>query len=731
MHLAPLIKDLAIILAVAGFMTFLFRKIRQPVVLGYILAGLIIGPYTPPFQMVTDMPSIQTWAELGVIFLMFTLGLEFSFRKLAQVGFSAFMAATAEVLFFLFTGYGIGIWIGWTPMESIYLGAMLSVSSTTIIIKALDELNLKNHKFAHLIFGILIVEDLLAILMLVGLTTISKEASLSFTTLSFSALKLIFVVGSWFIIGYFAVPKMMKQAGKVSNPEMITIISLGLCLLLVVFASYFEYSTALGAFIMGSILAETSLLHQIEERLAPIRDLFGAIFFVSIGMLIDPKILMDNAGLILILSAVTIVGKIISTGSGSLASGQSVKTSLQVGMGLAQIGEFSFIIASLGLALKAVGPQVYPIAVAVSLVTTFTTPYLIKYSLPFSAKVESWLPQRFTVLLHRYDLWIEHIKTQMLKREYLGKIIFRWVINGMMVTLIFLVSRHFAGLLLEGTYRLPVFLFAMAASLPFIWAMLFGHRKFIPAHHNDVRKNWSFMISPLLTLAWIMALCALFFPLRFVLPISAISISLLIGLSYRKLESSYHWFENSFLSSFVSDEKKKEDWFNHLAPWNVHLVNLKVHPNSLHVQKKLHEANLRSRIGINVVAITRGVKRIVSPGPNQIILPSDELVVLGTDEQVDQLKKELEYNDTASSEHTGQGQYQLRLVNLDDVPQLAGITIRQSGIRESYHALIVGIERDGKRIINPDTDSQLLMGDKLWLVGDKNDIDSFLQKSAD
>lgn len=727
MHLAPLIKDLAIILAVAGLMSFLFRKIKQPVVLGYLLAGMVVGPHTPPFQLVTDLPSIQTLAELGVIFLMFTLGLEFSFRKLAQVGFSAFITATSEVIFFMFSGYALGRMIGWTQLESIFLGAMLSISSTTIIIKALDEMNLKKHRFAQLIFGALIVEDLYAILMLVGLTTLAQEQTFDIVNLSFSALKLLFVVGSWFIIGFFVVPRFMKQANKVSNPEMTTILSLGFCLALVVIASYFGYSSALGAFIMGSILAETSLIHEIEERMEPIKDLFGAIFFVSIGMLINPTILFEHMGLILVISLFTIIGKIISTSFGAVVSGQTPTHSIQVGMGLAQIGEFSFIIANLGLALKVINEEIYPIIVAVSLVTTFTTPFFIRYSIPVGQFVENNLPLKLRDLLNRYGFWIEHNKTQLRKYEYRGQIILRWLISGIMMTLIFLLCRHFIGNQMKD-YGMIVFFIPLLISLPFIWAMLFGHRKILEKLEIQGGSRIPILISPMLTFTWLMILSALFFPVKYVLPICAVFLTVFIGLTYRKLESSYQWFEQNFMDSFDQKGTKEHEIFNHLAPWNIHLVNLKVHSNSQHVQKQLIEAQIRTRLGINIVAIKRGLLNIVAPGPHQMILPGDELIVLGTDEQIDQVRSELERPNQDLDQVKTIGDYELRYLSLQEVPSLAGKTIRQSEIREKFHSLIVGIERKGKRIINPDTDSILEDEDKIWIVGGRKDIEKLLKE---
>jgi CPA2 family monovalent cation:H+ antiporter-2 len=523
MHLSPLIFDLAIILAVAGMMSLLFQWLKQPVVLGYILAGVIVGPYTPPFELVKDIAGIQTWAELGVIFLMFTLGLEFSFRKLLNVGVTAGVTAGLEVIFFLGVGYGIGRWLSWSVMDSIFLGAMLSISSTTIIIKALEELKLKTHRFSSLIFGVLIVEDLFAILLIVGLTTIASSGSFSFIALASAALNLAVVVGSWFITGYFLVPRLMSYVSRKGNNEMLTLVSIALCLSLVVLASYFGYSAALGAFIMGSILAETKVLHQIEDLMAPLRDLFGGIFFVSIGMLIDPKIMWEYKATILLLCFVTIFGKIFITSLGALISGQSFKNSIQVGFGLAQIGEFSFIIAGLGVALNVTSNKLYPIGVAVSLVTTFTTPYLIKFSGTFAEAVDKKLPWRVRELMNRYVAWCEHRQNGGQKYKDAFPLLSRWVINGILVTFLFNLSFTFLLPLISNNWGKHItWLVAFLVSTPFIWGMVFTSRK----NYLRIRKEKNttkaiiVLLLPVLTSIWIGVLSAQHFQARFILPIT-------------------------------------------------------------------------------------------------------------------------------------------------------------------------------------------------------------------
>lgn len=730
MHLAPLIRDLAVILAVAGLISLLFQRIRQPVVLGYIIAGIVIGPYTPPFQLVTDLPSIRTWAELGVVFLMFTLGLEFSFRKLARVGGSATIAASAEVLFFLPVGYLAGRALGWKPMDSLFLGAMLSISSTTIIIKALDELKLKKHRFAELIFAILIVEDLFAILLLVALGTIAVSQTVSALALLTAAFKLVLVVGGWFLAGYLVVPRFMRYVGRVGSDETLTILSLGFCLALVVFANHFHYSTALGAFIMGSIIAESPVLARVEHSVASLRDLFGAIFFVSIGMLIDPRVLWEHRGAVAALCALTILGKIVSTGLGALASGQSLRNSVRVGFGLAQIGEFSFIIAQLGLSLNVTSDFIYPVAVAVSLVTTFTTPYLIRISGDAATAIESILPAGVRRALERHATRAEARRAGATHGRSLAKPTLRWSINALATTVIFVLSAEWGLPMVHERAGWSATVLpwvgwstAMLLSSPFVWAMLTAFRT---SPGPSVAPPFLRVLAKLVTLLWIGTLSAEFFPGRSVLLITVAALGVTFAIFYRNLESAYRWFEDRFLAAFDQVELGPTSPFSHLAPWDAHLVTIEVHPNSPFVMKRISEAAFRARHGVNIVAIQRGRKAIVPPSPEEVLLPLDQLVLLGTDEQIERLRSELEpAPEPEETRGPGDG-YELRRGRLATNCPFAGQTIRETGFREKYQAIVVGIERAGERHINPDSDLRLAAGDLLWIAGEKGRLNDLM-----
>ena len=652
MHLAPLIKDLAVILGVAGLVSLLFHRIRQPIVLGYIIAGMIVGPYTPPHPLVSDISGIKIWAELGVIFLMFSLGLEFSFRKLARVGLSAGITACFEAFFMLGLGFLVGKILGWNSMDCLFLGAMLSISSTTIIIKALEELNLKTHKFAQMIFAVLIVEDLLAILLLVALSTIAVTQTISSLELLIAAGKLILVVGAWFIAGYFMIPRFVRYVGRFKNNEMLTIISLALCLSLVVFASYFHYSVALGAFIMGSILAESTESHKIEERIESLRDLFAAVFFVSIGMLIDPRMLIEHIGAVILISLVTIFGKVLSTALGSLITGQTLKTSVQVGFGLAQIGEFSFIIAALGADLKVTSDFLYPIGVAVSLVTTFTTPYMIRFSSQVAEKLEKKLPRRAQAMLTQYALWVQQKNADATRHKDLLPLLSRWIMSGLIVSVIFALSSEFLLPIISKEIENRIWastlgwLLTVLISSPFIWAMLSGFRRFRlrPEASTSSQKGGTLLLIRILSLIWIGALSIGFFPARYIVFANSILVIILFAFLYKRLEDGYHWFEKRFLSTFEVNKRTEaaSESLERLAPWDAHLVQIKVHANSEFILKKIADSEFRTRFGLNIVAIQRGSKTIVAPKPEEIILPKDELLVLGTDLQVEVMRPQLE-----------------------------------------------------------------------------------------
>lgn len=484
MHHETFLQDLAVVMMVAGLVTVLFRRLKQPVVLGYILAGVIIGPYTPPFPLVQDEHTIQTLSELGVIFLIFALGLEFSLRKLKEVGATALIAATCEILVMGWGGYLLGKWFGWKMMDCVFLGAILAISSTTIIIKALEELGKTKESFAQLIFGILIVEDMLAILMIAMLSAFATTGELSGMQMATTIGRLSAFLGTLLVVGLICVPRLLNFIARFRSNEMMLVTVTGLCFGVSLLALKMGYSVALGAFLIGAIIAESRQIAKIEELMHPVRDLFSAVFFVSIGLMIDPRIILEYWWPVLVITIAVVLGKVVSCGFGTFIAGNDMRSSMRVGMGLSQIGEFSFIIATLGLTLKVTSDFVYPIAVAVSAVTTLLTPYLIRSSDPVVGAFNRWAPHRVVSLLDNYTQWIGRFGERGGGRSPM-KFLRRWgwqiALNLLLVSALFISAAFLKTRALVWWPKLPVsednlnavlWMAAMLLSLPMLIAVV-------------------------------------------------------------------------------------------------------------------------------------------------------------------------------------------------------------------------------------------------------------------
>ncbi len=716
--LAPLIKDLAVILGVASLVTLLFQKIRQPVVLGYLLSGIIVGPHIPPYDLVTDVPSLHTLSELGVIFLMFCLGLDFSFHKLKRVGTPAIISGLFEVLAVLLIGIVLGKILGWPIYDCIFLGAALSISSTTIIIKAMEELGLKNKHFAELVFGILIVEDLLAILLLAGLSIVVGTHAVLSATLADSAIKLFIVVGSWFLIGYFLIPTLIRKLVDVANQETLTIVSVALCLLLVCIAAYFGYSTALGAFIMGSILAETDLIQFIEQYMRPIRDIFAAVFFISVGMLIDPNIIIHNIWVVLLIAIITIVAKILSTTTGALTAGQSLTTAVRSGFSMAQIGEFSFIIAGLGLTLQVTRPALFPIIIAVSAITTFTTPYLIMSSAGLSKRLEKNLPAHLKTLLNHYTILIHRYLRLKKKRAVYSQYITRLLVNSVMVAIIFSLSEKWIFPAISGwitsIYWVNTLscLIALLLASPFIWGMIFAYRAFPHRHYAAVK--------PIIALGWIFTLTVIFtLAITYFHTWSIILLLILIAftlfsLLHKPLQKFYPWLEKRFLAN-IKTPSLQEVSKDELATWGINLRGTDIRNNYYFINKTLQELDLAQQFGIHIVALYRGPKIILTPENHEKIRLYDKLFILGSDEQIDSFSQLLQIN-TYQEELELYNHLELKTFLLDKAHPFVGLSIEEAMKKNQIAGIVLGIERHGVRKINPSKKTILHKEDLLILL---------------
>ncbi|MGY3802600.1 cation:proton antiporter domain-containing protein [Pigmentibacter ruber] len=730
-HIPQLIIDLAVILGVAAVVTYVFRKINQPVVLGYIVAGIIVGPYTHPFFSIVDVNSLKTLAELGVIFLMFALGLEFSFRRLAKVGISAAGTAIIQIIFMISIGLLTAKLLGWSNMDSIFLGCMIAISSTTIIIKAFEELGLKNKRFAELVFGILIVEDLAAILMLVALTNISMTASFNGLELLIASGKLAVVVGAWFLIGMFLVPRFVKKVGQQKNNEMLVVVAIALCLGLVALASYFNYSVALGAFIMGSIIAESPEAKHIEHLVQPLKDLFGAVFFVSVGMLLDPSAIINNLSTILVISFVIILGKMSSVTLGSIVTGQRIPVAVQSGFSLAQIGEFSFIIATLGTAFKVIDSKLYPIIVAASTITTFTTPYLIKYSLTSASNVENIIPKKLMNYINNYINWFQKFSIVEEKQKTNNLKILKWLLNLIvLITIYSLVSVFLEpqiNIYIESEKLANFFswLTAFILGAPSTWAMLNIFTCDTKNIHSKSSMRGKAIIQFLVRIITLLIIG--FLSLNFIPSIITLSVIIVISLIFlkffrRQVSAYYIWFEDKFKSNFnqESNSSNLEHVNSSLAPWDAHLIEIIIPYNSFLAGKKISDTNIRDQYGINIVGLLRNQNLFISPQPNETIFPQDILLCFATDEEIEKFKKDLEFSSNTQNKAKEIMDYCLQKFIIKNDSSLNGKLIKDTNISEKYHCTIVGIERNNIRIKSPKANCELFENDILWIVGENH-----------
>ncbi|MDF2447797.1 MAG: sodium:proton antiporter [Bacteroidota bacterium] len=749
-HIPDLILDLALILIASSVVVLLFKRIKQPLVLGYIIAGFLVGPYFKLFPTIADLDNIEIIAELGVIFLLFGLGLEFSFKKLMRVGGSASITAFVEIIFITTSGYLLGKWLGWSTVDSLFLGGMLASSSTTIIIRAFDELGVKTKQFATIVFGVLIVEDIVVILLMVLLSTMAVTQQIQGGEIAFTVLKLLFFLALWFIMGIFLLPSFLKKSKKWLDDENLLILSLGLCLGMVVLAVKAGFSAELGAFIMGSIIAETTSAEKVEHLIKPIKDLFGAVFFVSVGMLIDPQTILQYKWSVIAVTLLTLFGKIFSTTIGAVISGQPMKQSVRVGLSMAQIGEFAFIVAALGVSLKVTSDFLFPVAVGASAITTFTTPYLIKYSDPLYNFIEKLLPDKLVTRLNRYSSDTQHIQAESGWKTLLAsyaKILFT---NGIVLISIALMIRfgtpYLNSIIENETFRnVIISLIALALATPFIWAIM--ARKPNNAIYKEfwLRKK-IYRRGPLLFIEIVrvilgivlIGLWALYFYKPLIALLVIFPIALIVFRIFKKrIEEFYSRIEGRFITNLSErDEaayntleatvnRKNTEIETHLSPYDAHIVQLEIPPHATFIGKDLSQLGWREKYGINIVYIRRGNGIIHIPSRDNILIPFDKVGLLATDEQITSLKSYFDEQEVADIQDIQIEDVGLHQFIIGENHWLKGETIRTSGIREQAHGIVIGIERSGNRILNPDSTTVFETGDVIWVVGNIKKIKQF------
>lgn len=726
-HSLGLISDLAWILLLGAVVTLLFKKLKQPVVLGYILAGFLASPKFIYLPSISNLENIDFWAELGIVILMFCLGLEFSFKKLLNSGSSAIVTALIIITGMTMAGFGVGFLLHLNTINCIFLGGMISMSSTTIILKSLTDLGLRQNKFATLVLSVLIIEDLFAVLMLVLLSSMAM-GDVKGMELLFSIGKLGFFLIIWFVVGVYVLPSLLNRLRRYLNDETMLVVAMGLCFSMAVFSVICGFSLELGAFVMGSILAGTMVAERMEHVVKPVKDLFGAVFFISVGMMVDPAVIVNYAGEIFLLAVVVIVGMIIFGTLGMLVTGQTLRVAIQSGFTLTQIGEFSFIIASLGMSLGVLEQRIYPIIVAVSVITIFTTPYFIKMADPAYRIVERRLPGALQFLIERYSKQTtDSTDTKRLWHDIVSRYLWRVVLYSVVLLAIILVSRQIFFPLMEDIFanwgHLIATLVTLAAMSPFLVALSFSSTK--PDERMRLHSTASFYDVPLVAMRIIRYLIALFFIVYFItLAYNGVlgwivgvgCFILILAFTSTKVMTRYRRIEQRFMDNLNIRENTRSGRNNNLVD-DLHQAFIQVGPGSLFVGDRLKDSGLRKDYGVSISSIQRGLRTIPLPGGETRIFPGDILGVIGTDEQIKALNDDIESAERLMTEQCADTRkVELKSLMLSEKSPIINRPLSDTRIPEDYGSMLVKIHRNGEYMA-PSPQLVLLPGDLVWVVG--------------
>ena len=733
-HTNGLIGDLAWVLLLGAVVTVVFKKLKQPVVLGYILAGFLASPKFIYLPSISTMENIEFWAEIGIVVLMFSLGLEFSFKKLMNSGSSAIVTTLIIITGMTLAGFGVGKILHFNTINCIFLGGMISMSSTTIILKALTDLGLKQKRFATLVLSVLIIEDLFAVLMLVLLSSIAI-GSVEGSELLFSIGKLVFFLIIWFVVGVFIFPGLLSRIRKFLNEETLLVLSMALCFTMAVFSVMCGFSLELGAFVMGSILAGTTVAERMEKVVLPVKDLFGAVFFISVGMMVDPGIIITYWWEILLLAGVVIIGMIIFGSLGMLATGQTLRVAVESGFTLTQIGEFSFIIASLGMSLGVLVPTLYPIIVAVSVITIFTTPYFIKLADPAYRGIERILPSSLQFLIERYTKQTSDAsETKKLWKDILKRYLWRIVLYSVILIAIILVSKLFLyptlDYLLGRFGHLVSTIITLTVMGPFLVALSFSNLK--KDEKLKLHASASFYDVPLVALRIVRYILALFFLVYFFGQYYPSTVAWLVGVgcfililvfASTKLFKRYKKMEKRFIDNLNIRENMKSGKNNNLVD-DLHQAFVEVGQATTFVGDRLKDSGLRRDYGLSVSSIQRGLDFMPLPSGETRIFPGDVLGVIGTDEQIKKLNDDIE-TEKKAYEMTDKERPQVELTNLRLTPKspIIGMPLSKAGLRERYFTLLLKIYRDKEGYLQPTPSTVLEAGDIVWIVGDPDQFE--------
>lgn len=747
-----LVKDLALILMVAGIVTIIFKKLKQPLVLGYIVAGFLVSPHMPYTMSVIDETDIKTWADIGVIFTLFSLGLDFSFKKIVKMGASPIIATVVIVFAMMMLGISIGHGFGWSKMDCIFLGGMLAMSSTTIIYKAFDDMGLRQQKFAGMVMSVLILEDILAIVMMVMLSAIAGGNNPDGEQMIGSVIKIAFFLVLWFIVGIFAIPLFLRSVRKLINNETLLIVALGLCCGMAVLSTKVGFSSAFGAFVMGSILAETIEAEKIIKLVEPVKNLFGAIFFVSVGMLVDPKILTEYAIPILALVGSILIGQAIFGTFGFMLGGESLKSAMRCGFSMAQIGEFSFIIASLGLSLGVISNYLYPVVVAVSVITTFLTPYMIRLATPTYQVMEKHLPKRLINILNHFAMshpsTTQQSKWKSLLRQMLINTVAYSILTAAVIALMFTFVLPFTRSLFPG-WKLHWYANAITGILtlvliaPFLRAIIMKKN-----HSNEWKRLWvesSINRIPLLftiVVRFVIALAFIFYICNYLTRFTD-ALMIIIGIAVVSLMIASRWtkkrsikMERLFIHNLRSRDimaqvngEKKPLYEGHLLDRDIHIGDFDVPEDSSWGGKTLKELHLRERFGVDMSSIMRGSQRLNIPNGDTVIFPGDKLQVIGNDDQLQKFATALSTDLIPEDLEIEKREMKLRQLIISGKSEFCGKSLLESGIRDKYNCMVVGLEEGQENLTKIAPTRTFEKGDILWIVGEESDLQKIMERA--
>ena len=748
-ELPALINDLALILVSAGIVTLIFKKLKQPLVLGYIVAGFLVSPHMPYTASVVDMESIHLWADIGVMFLLFSLGLDFSFKKILKMGASPIISTVTIIFCMSLLGVIVGQLFGWGKMDCIFLGGMLAMSSTTIIYKAFDDLGLRQQQFAGLVMSVLILEDILAIVMMVMLSAIASGNNPDGGQMLGSIAKIGFFLILWLVVGIFAIPAFLRQVRSLINAEVLLVVSLGLCCAMAVFSTKVGFSSAFGAFIMGSILAETIEAERIEKLVEPVKNLFGAIFFVSVGMLVDPKILVEYAIPIIVLVLTILIGQSIFGSFSFMLGGESLKSAMRCGFSMAQIGEFSFIIASLGLSLGVISDFLYPVVVAVSVITTFLTPYMIRLATPAYNSIEHHLPKKLIKLLNHLSMSHPSSNEQSLWKRLLTQMAMNTLIYSIltaaMITLMFTFVLPIMRTILPG-WDLHWYANAITGLLtvlfisPFLRAMVMKKNRseewktlWAESNINHLPLLFTILVRVVIAVAFIFYICHYLsrFSSAVMITIGIIAVALMV-LS-RTIKQRSIKLERLFILNLRSRDiaaqvhgKKRPLYEGKLLDRDVHIAIFDVPMDSMWMGSNLKQLSFGKKYGVHITSILRANHRLNIPDGDYVIYPGDRLEIIGSDEQLAKFKNAVETEVFGEDLQLENREMKLRQLIIGSDSPFIGKTLIESGIRDLYSCMVIGLE-EGKENLSPVSPKRRFEeGDIIWIVGEEEALQALL-----